>query len=124
MYVQPPMCATAWSTGRNAIIRAASLLEHRATALGDMMFRPGPRNLITDVNGLLVGNATDHDAGTGVTTILFDHPWTTAVDIGGGGPGLEAHPPAIRVYWGLLPRLRAAGPGPLCPRPTPTLPCP
>jgi L-aminopeptidase/D-esterase-like protein len=53
------------------------------------MLRPGPRNLITDVAGLRVGNATDEGAGTGVTTLLFDTPWTTAIDIGGGGPGVR-----------------------------------
>jgi L-aminopeptidase/D-esterase-like protein len=53
------------------------------------MFRPGPRNLITDVPGLTVGHATDDAAQTGVTTLLCDGAWVAAVDIGGGGPGVR-----------------------------------
>ena len=54
-----------------------------------MMIGPGPRNAITDVAGLRVGHATDARAGTGVTTLFPDGPWTAAVDIGGGGPGIR-----------------------------------
>ncbi len=53
------------------------------------MNRPGPRNLITDVPGLLVGHATDERAGTGVTTLVPDGAWAAAVDIRGGGPGVR-----------------------------------
>lgn len=49
--------------------------------------RPGPRNLITDVAGIKIGNAEDHDARSGVTVILPDEPATAAVDVRGGGPG-------------------------------------
>ena len=49
--------------------------------------RPGPRNLITDVAGLSVGNAEDLRVSTGVTVILCDAPTTAAVDISGGAPG-------------------------------------
>ncbi len=49
--------------------------------------RPGPRNLITDVGGLLVGNAEDRDGWTGVTVVLPDAPVVAAVDVRGGGPG-------------------------------------
>lgn len=52
-------------------------------------FRPGPRNLITDVEGLLVGNAEDPDARTGVTVIVCDDHWRAAVDVRGGGPGVR-----------------------------------
>ncbi|MDP6344989.1 MAG: P1 family peptidase, partial [Alphaproteobacteria bacterium] len=34
------------------------------------MIRPGPRNLITDVDGITVGNAEDPRAITGVTVVL------------------------------------------------------
>ena len=49
--------------------------------------RPGPRNLITDVAGLRVGNA--HDAGirTGSTVLLADQPFTCGLHVMGGAPG-------------------------------------
>lgn len=49
--------------------------------------RPGPRNLITDVPGLLVGQAQDETVRTGVTVILPDARAVCAVDVRGGGPG-------------------------------------
>lgn len=51
------------------------------------MIRPGPLNLITDVPGLLVGNATEERAQTGVTVVLLPGGWTAAADVRGGGPG-------------------------------------
>src|SRR5579875_3067019 len=51
------------------------------------MIRPGPLNLITDVVGLKVGNATDARAETGVTVLLCPGGWTAAADVRGGGPG-------------------------------------
>ncbi len=51
------------------------------------MFRPGPRNLITDVAGLTVGHATDEAVRSGATTVLCRSPWAAAVDVRGGGPG-------------------------------------
>jgi L-aminopeptidase/D-esterase-like protein len=48
---------------------------------------PGPRNLITDVAGLLVGNADDKKLKSGVTAILCEEPATAAVQILGGAPG-------------------------------------
>lgn len=45
------------------------------------------RNLITDVEGLKVGNAEAADWPTGVTVILPDRPAAAAVDVRGGGPG-------------------------------------
>jgi L-aminopeptidase/D-esterase-like protein len=48
---------------------------------------PGPRNLITDVPGLLVGQAEDPKARTGVSVIVPDARATCAVDVRGGGPG-------------------------------------
>ena len=49
--------------------------------------QPGPRNLITDVPGLLVGQATDERAMSGVTVLVFDGAWAAAADVRGGGPG-------------------------------------
>lgn len=49
--------------------------------------RPGPRNLITDVPGLAVGQAHDEAVRTGVTVILPDDRAVCAVDVRGGGPG-------------------------------------
>ncbi len=49
--------------------------------------RPGPRNLITDVPGLKVGQAHDDAVRTGVTVILPDDRAVCAVDVRGGGPG-------------------------------------
>ncbi|HUN50026.1 MAG TPA: P1 family peptidase [Candidatus Sulfotelmatobacter sp.] len=51
------------------------------------MLRPGPRNLITDVEGILVGNAEDERARSGVTVVLPAEPAVAAVDVRGGGPG-------------------------------------
>jgi len=51
------------------------------------MIRPGPRNLITDVAGLRVGNAEDWAARTGVTVVLPEERAVAAVDIRGGAPG-------------------------------------
>lgn len=47
----------------------------------------GLRNLITDVEGLRVGNAQDEHIKTGVTTILCDRETTAAVQVLGGAPG-------------------------------------
>lgn len=52
-----------------------------------MALRPGRLNLITDVPGLTVGQASDEHAGTGVTALVCDGFWPAAVDIRGGGPG-------------------------------------
>lgn len=48
---------------------------------------PGPRNLITDVPGLRVGNADDPLVRTGVTVLTADVPYLAAVDVRGGAPG-------------------------------------
>lgn len=48
---------------------------------------PGPRNLITDVAGLKVGQAEDPVARTGVTVILPDDRAVCACDVRGGAPG-------------------------------------
>jgi D-aminopeptidase len=51
------------------------------------MIRPGPRNLITDVGGLRVGNARDDRIRTGATVLVGDRPFTAAVHVMGGAPG-------------------------------------
>lgn len=49
--------------------------------------KPGPRNLITDVTGVLVGNAEDHTIKSGVTVLTAAQPFTAAVHVMGGAPG-------------------------------------
>lgn len=49
--------------------------------------RPGPRNLITDVAGLLVGNAQDAQLKSGTTVVTAEAPMTTSVAVMGGAPG-------------------------------------
>lgn len=48
---------------------------------------PGARNLITDVPGLKVGQASDAAARTGVSVILPDDRAVAGCDVRGGGPG-------------------------------------
>jgi L-aminopeptidase/D-esterase-like protein len=50
-------------------------------------FRAGPRNLITDVAGLMVGNADDAGLKSGVTVVSCDKPAVAAVQVLGGAPG-------------------------------------
>ncbi|MDA0951290.1 MAG: P1 family peptidase [Proteobacteria bacterium] len=60
----------------------------------------GPRNLITDVEGILVGNAHDHDAASGVTVVLPRTRSSAGVDVRGGAPGtrdIEALDPTCLV---------------------------
>lgn len=49
--------------------------------------RPGQQNLITDVEGLRVGNAQDDDIKSGVTAVIADAPCVAAVHVMGGAPG-------------------------------------
>ena len=51
------------------------------------MFLTGPRNLITDVTGLSVGNAADERLKSGVTVLLCDEPAVAGVQVLGGAPG-------------------------------------
>jgi len=51
------------------------------------MIRPGPRNSITDVPGILVGNAEAPGLVTGATAVVPERPAIAAVDVRGGGPG-------------------------------------
>lgn len=45
------------------------------------------RNLITDVAGVLVGNAEDAGLASGTTAVVFETPAVAAVDVRGGAPG-------------------------------------
>lgn len=47
----------------------------------------GPRNLITDVPGLRVGNAQDQTLKSGVTVLTADAPFTASHHTMGGAPG-------------------------------------
>lgn len=47
----------------------------------------GARNLITDVGGLLVGNADDDALRSGVTVLTARQPFVAAVHVMGGAPG-------------------------------------
>ncbi len=44
-------------------------------------------NRITDISGIRVGHAEDERIASGVTALVFDTPFTCAVDVHGGGPG-------------------------------------
>src|SRR4051812_15211393 len=52
-----------------------------------MTYRTGPRNLITDVAGLSVGNADDPALKSGVTAVICARPAVAGVAILGGAPG-------------------------------------
>ena len=45
------------------------------------------RNLITDVDGLSVGQAADPDLKSGVTVLVGDRPMVAGVHVMGGAPG-------------------------------------
>ncbi len=47
----------------------------------------GPRNLITDVPGLKVGNAEDEALKSGATVLTADRPFMASVHVMGGAPG-------------------------------------
>jgi L-aminopeptidase/D-esterase-like protein len=51
------------------------------------MIQSGPRNLITDVDGILVGNAEDQRLRSGVSVIVCETPSVASVDVRGGAPG-------------------------------------
>lgn len=55
--------------------------------MSSLKIRPGPRNSITDVAGIRVGNADDDRAWTGATVVLADRPATIGIDVRGGAPG-------------------------------------
>ena len=49
--------------------------------------RPGKHNMITDVAGVLVGNAHDEGLRSGSTVVTASAPFTAGVHIMGGAPG-------------------------------------
>ncbi|MGJ5617778.1 P1 family peptidase [Sulfitobacter sp. MF3-043] len=49
--------------------------------------KPGPKNLITDVTGLVVGNAQDNTLKSGATVLSADVPFAASVHVMGGAPG-------------------------------------
>ncbi|MBL4928241.1 P1 family peptidase [Fuscibacter oryzae] len=49
--------------------------------------KQGARNLITDVAGLRVGNASDAALRSGATVLVGDRPFVAAVSVMGGAPG-------------------------------------
>jgi D-aminopeptidase len=53
----------------------------------DTPMRPGQRNLITDIDGLLVGNAADPVLKSGVTVLTGAVPFAASVCVMGGAPG-------------------------------------
>lgn len=50
-------------------------------------WRPGPRNLVTDVAGLWVGHAKSEALRSGVTALLCERATVAAVHVQGGAPG-------------------------------------
>ncbi|NIZ10089.1 P1 family peptidase [Pseudooceanicola sp. HF7] len=57
------------------------------TATQTRPWGPGPRNSITDIAGLKVGQASDAKVKSGVTVLTADAPFTAAVHVMGGAPG-------------------------------------
>ncbi|MFT6676833.1 MAG: D-aminopeptidase [Sulfitobacter sp.] len=49
--------------------------------------KTGPKNLITDVPGLLVGNAQDEQLKSGSTVVTAAAPFVASVQVMGGAPG-------------------------------------
>ena len=52
-----------------------------------LKMKPGPRNRITDVAGIRVGNAESERIKTGVTVLTADRPFVAGVHVMGGAPG-------------------------------------
>src|SRR5437764_6327956 len=69
----------AWGGQRPAVSRAAPATVRDC--------RARMRNLISDVAGVLVGNADDVRLGSGLTAIVFEQPAVAGVDLRGGAPG-------------------------------------
>ena len=71
------------TTGAVGTLAGSAAAAQETQALSS---RTGPRNLVTDVAGLKVGQAVDTGTATGVTVILPDEPAVAACDVRGGGP--------------------------------------
>jgi len=50
-------------------------------------FNSGPKNLITDVSGILVGNSQDEHLKSGVSILYGKEPFIAGVHVMGGAPG-------------------------------------
>lgn len=62
-------------------------MRRKARNLATHPMIPGSRNLITDVPGLLVGNAQDDALKSGVTVLTAQAPFAASVHVMGGAPG-------------------------------------
>jgi D-aminopeptidase len=67
--------------------RSAFLQATAAAIFREVIGREVMRNLITDVPGLLVGNAQDETLASGTTAILFEEAAVASADVRGGAPG-------------------------------------
>ena len=84
------------------------------------MIAPGRRNLITDVPGLRVGNASDPRLKSGTTVLTADAPFVADADEGSDGRGpVEGRvgrrgegAPVLRPVGGAAPGTPLAGLGP------------
>ena len=74
------------STLFGAAAVAAGAANARQAAQPQAAGRTGPLNLITDVEGIKIGQAHDAGVRTGVTVILAEKSAVAAVDVRGGGP--------------------------------------
>ena len=73
-----------------AVLRHAGmrgLIAHACCRILGSVNIEHPRNLLTDVAGIAVGNAEDLRLGSGVTVIVFDRPAVASVSVLGGAPG-------------------------------------
>ncbi|SEO03702.1 D-aminopeptidase [Palleronia pelagia] len=87
-----PSAGDAIARARDPITaRATPALQalRRGATIGPMEhpFAPGPRNAITDVAGLSVGQARDETLKSGVSVVLGDAPMVAGVHVMGGAPG-------------------------------------
>ena len=55
------------------------------------MMTPGPRNLITDVAGLKVGNAQDATLKSGTTVLTAETSFVASAHVMGGAPGTKEY---------------------------------
>src|SRR5258708_39807514 len=65
---------------------AMTMKAERRDEAETSMAEPGPRNLITDVPGLLVGQAEDVAGCTGTTVVLCEAPAAAPAHVRGGAP--------------------------------------
>src|SRR5919112_4713677 len=72
------------SSGSRTAIEAALLVN--ACALRSCRSMTGPKNLITDVPGVLIGNAHDEKLASGVSVALFEEAAVASVAVLGGAP--------------------------------------